>query len=211
PGNHENFGIERHHSLVSPKHPLFAKGMYRKYLGPNYYSFNRGKIHFIALDTVDIDDLWYYGHVDKAQLDWLEKDLAFVPKGTTVVTFNHIPFFSGGTDMSGYTDVGAAPSLIRIGDTMQYRHVVSNASDILAQLKDYRYTLSLAGHNHRYEHLSFSPDPSATRFHMTAAVIAPTPGVISSPSGVTLYRVKGDVIDDGEFIVIPPTPAPPSR
>ena len=56
PGNHENFGIERHHSLVSAKHPLFGKGMYRKYLGPNYYSFNRGKVHFIALDTVDIDD-----------------------------------------------------------------------------------------------------------------------------------------------------------
>jgi hypothetical protein len=28
PGNHENFGIERHLSLVSPEHPLYARGMY---------------------------------------------------------------------------------------------------------------------------------------------------------------------------------------
>ena len=27
PGNHEIFGIERHLSLVSPKHPLYGKGM----------------------------------------------------------------------------------------------------------------------------------------------------------------------------------------
>ena len=33
PGNHENFGIERHLSLVSPEHPLYGKGMYRHYLG----------------------------------------------------------------------------------------------------------------------------------------------------------------------------------
>jgi len=41
PGNHENFGIERHLSLVSARHPLYGKGMYRARLGPNYYSFTR--------------------------------------------------------------------------------------------------------------------------------------------------------------------------
>jgi predicted MPP superfamily phosphohydrolase len=201
PGNHENFGIERHLSLVSPKNPLYGKNMYRKHLGPNYYSFNRGRIHFIALDTVDIDDLWYYGHVDKAQLDWLAKDLSFVPKGTTVVTFNHIPFFSAGVSVSGYTDSGTAPTLIRVGEKTLYRHVVSNAADVIDRLKDHRYTLSLAGHNHAYEHLSLTPNPgSETRLHLTAAVIAPRPGLMPSPSGLTLYRVKGDVIDDGEFV-----------
>jgi hypothetical protein len=37
PGNHENFGIERHLSLVSPTHPLYGREMYHKYLGPDYY------------------------------------------------------------------------------------------------------------------------------------------------------------------------------
>ena len=92
PGNHEIFGIERHLSLVSSKHPLYGKGMYRQRLGPNYYSFTHGGVHFVGLDSVDIADLWYYGHVDDVQLAWLKADLSHVPADTPVVTFNHIPF-----------------------------------------------------------------------------------------------------------------------
>jgi hypothetical protein len=71
PGNHELFGIERHHSLVSASHPLYARGMYRHYLGPDYYSFTSGGVHFVGLNTADNEDLWYYGHVDSTQLKWL--------------------------------------------------------------------------------------------------------------------------------------------
>ena len=67
--------------------------MYHHYLGPNYYSFNYGGIHFVGLDDVDFEDLWYYGHVDSVQFNWLRKDLANVPTTTPVITFNHIPFF----------------------------------------------------------------------------------------------------------------------
>src|SRR6478609_5605460 len=69
-GNHENFGIERQSSLVSKKNPLYGKKMFHHYLGPNYYSFNYGGIHFIALDDIDFEDLWYYGHVDSVQVEW---------------------------------------------------------------------------------------------------------------------------------------------
>ena len=174
--------------------------MYRKHLGPNYYSFNRGRIHFVALDTVDVDDLWYYGHVDLKQMEWLAKDLAQVPKGTTVVTIDHIPLVTGRGYATGYTDTGAAPSLIRIGAKSQYRHIVSNTRDVLKALSEYNYTLSLNGHNHAYERLVLSPLAGATRFHLAAAVIGPTNDVVPSPSGVTLYRVRGDVVDDGEFV-----------
>jgi len=199
-GNHENFGIERHLSLVSAQHPLYGKGMYRRYLGPNYYSFDRGKIHFIALDTVDIDDLRYYGHMDAAQLAWLEKDLAEVPPGTTVVTFDHIPFFAARMAVDEFMEEGAAPSTIKVGGKMAYRHVVSNAREVLTRLKNYRYTLALGGHFHAFERLDLQTGPTKTRFHLTAAVVGPNSGVVSSPSGVTLYRVNGDTIDDGEFI-----------
>ena len=57
PGNHENFGIERHQSLVSAEHPLYGKAMFRSFLGPTYFSFTYGKVHFVGLDTVD------YAHV----------------------------------------------------------------------------------------------------------------------------------------------------
>ena len=79
PGNHEIFGIERHLSLVSPKHPLYGKGMSRQRLGPNYYSFTHGGVHSVGLDSVDIADLWSYGHVDDVQFAWLKADLSHVP------------------------------------------------------------------------------------------------------------------------------------
>jgi 3',5'-cyclic AMP phosphodiesterase CpdA len=103
PGNHELFGIERHRSLVSPEHPLYGRGMYRHYLGPDYYSFNAGGIHFVGLNTADHEDLWYYGHVDSTQLAWLRRDLATVPPEVPIVTFNHIPFASGMPALAGRT------------------------------------------------------------------------------------------------------------
>ena len=56
PGNHENFGVERAQSGVDARHPLHGRAMYRKYRGPDYYSFNAGGVHFVALNTVDVDD-----------------------------------------------------------------------------------------------------------------------------------------------------------
>ena len=42
-----------------------------------------------------------------------------------------------------------------------------------------------------------------TRFHQAAAVVGPTSTTIPAISGVTLYRVRDRVIDDGEFIALP--------
>lgn len=45
-----------------------------------------GGVHFVGLDTADVDDLWYYGHLDATQLQWLEGDLATVPATTRSTT-----------------------------------------------------------------------------------------------------------------------------
>jgi predicted MPP superfamily phosphohydrolase len=203
PGNHENFGIERHLSLVSAKHPLYGKGMYRARLGPNYYSFNYGSIHFVGLDSVDIEDLWYYGHIDAAQLAWLRDDLAALAPGTTVVTFNHIPFVSAVESANGYRDDGPAPSTIRIGGRTVYRHIVSNFAEVLPVLKPFDWTLALGGHLHTRETIRFE-SPTRTRFYQTAAVVGPTEGPVPAISGVTLYRVSGRTIDEGTFIPLEP-------
>jgi len=199
PGNHENFGIERHLSLVSSRHPLYAKGMYRQRLGPNYYSFTYGGVHFVGLDSVDIADLWYYGHIDDVQLKWLRADLESQPEGMTIVTFNHIPFISAVDTMAGYRDDGAAPTLIKIGDRTVFRHTVSNVRDVLAVLGLREWTLALGGHFHTRESIRYESGVR-TRFHQAAAVVGPTDNVVPAISGVTLYRVKNRAIDDGEFI-----------
>jgi Icc-related predicted phosphoesterase len=203
PGNHEIFGIERHLSLVSPKHPLYGKGMYRARLGPNYYSFNYGSVHFVGVDSVDISDLWYYGHIDPTQLAWLRDDLAAVPPGSTVVTFNHIPFVSAVESANGFRDDGPAPSTIRVGGRTLYRHIVSNFNDVVPILKPFDWTLALGGHLHTRETIRFE-SPTRTRFYQTAAVVGPTDGTVPAVSGVTLYRVSGRAIDEGTFIPLEP-------
>ena len=118
PGNHENFGIERDSSHVSKSNPLYGRAMYHHYFGPDYYSFTRGGIHFVGLNTVDIDDQHYYGHVDSLQLAWLERDLALVPAAMPVVTFDHIPFF---TTFEGLNATTTSPSRRRSSPSMERR------------------------------------------------------------------------------------------
>jgi predicted MPP superfamily phosphohydrolase len=201
PGNHENFGIERDTSHVSATHPLYGRAMYRHYFGPDYYSFTRGGVHFVGLNTVDIDDQHYYGHVDSLQLAWLARDLALVPPATPVVTFDHIPFFTTFETINGYDDKSVAPTLITVRGKTVFRHSVSNAGDVLAVLRTRRHVLALGGHIHGTERIEYEIDGVKTRFNQVSAVIAPPRGAgLSFVSGVTLYRVRNGVIDAGQFI-----------
>ncbi|MBI1782722.1 MAG: metallophosphoesterase, partial [Sphingobacteriales bacterium] len=199
PGNHEIFGIERHLSLVSSKNPLYGRNMYRSYFGPDYYSFNYGGVHFIALNSLEFEDLWYYGSIDSVQLEWLKKDIALLSPSTPVVTFQHVPFFTGGMSISPYEPDGPGRTLEKEKGVIKFRHIVTNAQDVLAILKDRNYPLALAGHYHYQQ--KFSLEGVQTRFEQTAAVIGPSEeGVIKMPSGITLYKVINGKIDEGIFI-----------
>lgn len=208
PGNHEIFGIERQRSGVSKEHPLYGKQMYRHYLGPNYYSFAWGGVRFIGLDTADVDDFWYYGHIDAAQLEWLKKELAAVAPEAPVVTFNHIPLASATDGLYGFRDEEPAPTLIRVNGRMQYRHLVSNTEELLALLRPFRLEIALGGHMHARESLAYPTANGVVRFHQASAVVGPAqlPG-ITVPSGVTLYRVRDGKIDDGTFMPLDPPQA----
>ncbi len=201
PGNHENFGIERGQSHVTTEHPLYGRKMYQHYRGPDYYSFTFGGVHFVGLNTVDIDDQWYYGHVDSLQLAWLARDLAMVPADMPVVTFDHIPFFSSAEPMSGYTDSPPAPTLITVNGKTTFRHTVSNAAAVLTVLRQRRHVMALGGHNHRAEQIVFEADGIQTRFNQTAAIVGSgTAGGMQFVSGFTLYTVRSGMIDSGRFI-----------
>jgi predicted MPP superfamily phosphohydrolase len=201
PGNHEIFGIERHLSLVSPKNPMYGKKMYRNYLGPNYYSFNYGGIHFVALDDVDYEDLWYYGHVDSLQVEWLKKDLATIPASQPVVTFAHMPFFSGGLSLSNFEEDGPGRTLEKQKGTTHFRHVVSNAQELLEIISTHPYPLSLSGHFHSRQIFSFEAEGQKTRYEQTAAIVGPAgEGNTKMVSGFTIYTVKNGQISHGEFV-----------
>jgi len=203
PGNHENFGIERHLSLVSASHPLYGKKMYHHYLGPNYYSFNYGGVHFIGLDDVDFEDLWYYGHVDSLQVAWMRTDLASVSANTPVITFHHIPFFSGGLSLTTFTETGLSRTLEREKGVLQFRHTVSNAHELISVLSNYNFPIALSGHYHARQVFWYENESHKTRYEQASAVIGPSEeGGIKIPSGVTLYAVKGGKISEGQFIAL---------
>jgi predicted MPP superfamily phosphohydrolase len=196
PGNHEAFGIETKLSHVDPKHPLLGRAMYREYFGPDYYSFTYGGVHFVGLNTVDINGEWYYGHVDDRQLAWLQQDIAAIPADMPVVTFDHIPFYTTMDQIAGFNESAtAAATLITVDGKTQFRHSVANATAVLAVLGQHRPVLALGGHFHVAERIE-RPGENV-RYATAAAIVGPTR---SFPSGFTVYTVRHGEIDGGRFV-----------
>jgi hypothetical protein len=201
PGNHEIFGIEQQLSHVEASHPLFGRKMYHHYLGPDYYSFTYGGVHFVGLNTIDNDGPSYYGHVDSLQLAWLARDLARIPATMPVVTFNHIPMVTSMEGFGGYTDAPPAPTLITVQGKTVFRHMVSNAAAVLAVLRARPHVLALGAHVHAGEKIAFEIGGVQTRFEQSPAVVGPSQvGPLTFLSGFTLYTVREGVIDAGQFV-----------
>lgn len=201
-GNHEIFGIERDKSLVSSEHPLYGKKMYRHYLGPNYYSFNYGGIHFVSLDGVDYQNLYYFGGVDTVQLNWLKKDLNHLPEQMPIITFNHIPFMSPGFSFQKFdSHIFYGPQLLKQGDKLQHRHIVYNYPEVKKIIGNRPFPLALSGHYHAAQEAFFTN--SETVFAQTSAITRPDTFKFNGftvRSGFTVYRVKDAEIISSQFV-----------
>jgi hypothetical protein len=70
---------------------------FQKLYGPCDYSFNRGKAHYVVMDNVRYmgKDREYDGFFTERQMQWLKKDLSFVPKDHLIIFCAHIPVHSG--------------------------------------------------------------------------------------------------------------------
>jgi hypothetical protein len=66
---------------------------FKKVFGPTYYSFNRGKAHYVVLDDVRYlgTEREYDGYISEDQLAWLKKDLQYVAKDQLLIINLHIP------------------------------------------------------------------------------------------------------------------------
>jgi len=205
-GNHEIFGIERDKSLVSQEHPLYGKKMYRHFLGPNYYSFNYGGIHFVSLDDVEYQNLYYFGGVDSLQLKWLQKDLKEVPESKPVITFNHLPFVSPGFSFFSFfdyeNDIFYGPSLLTQNGKLYHRHIAYNFKDVLKCIGDHPYPLALSGHYHAAQEGFYIGDD--TKFAQTSAITRPDSytfeDMFEIRSGFTLYEVKDGKVVSSTFV-----------
>ena len=201
PGNHDHFGIVRRQSRAIEAHPLYDRGMYRSYLGPDYYSFTFGGVHFVGLNTLMTDDSAYYGRVDSVQLAWLRRDLALVPPAMPVVTFNHIPMVSAWEMLTGFVDMPLVASIRRENGITTHRHTVANVLEVFEAMRGHPWQLALGGHIHAGEKLTFQTGGVTTRFEQAAPVVGGGAiGELTIPSGFTLYTVRNGIIDAGRFV-----------
>ena len=118
-----------------------AHETWNSFFGPDYYSFEYGDVHFIAMNTVYYEG-WnteenkrgsYMGLLTEAQLTWLENDLKYVSGNDRIVLLSHIPIIS---------------------DVYQGERVeVTNRDALFQLLADHKYLLGLSGHMHYIENM----------------------------------------------------------
>lgn len=87
---------------------------FKEVYGPTYYSFNRGKAHYVVLDDVRYlgTEREYDGYITEDQLNWLRKDLEHVDKNNLLIINLHIPVHNSVKNkedfyalFNGYTNV----------------------------------------------------------------------------------------------------------
>lgn len=133
-------GLQIFHTIGNHDHDMNATGdfytvaKFREKLCPNYYSFNVGDIHYVVLDDIECTNATasttdgsvrsYKNNLTSEILDWLKKDLSFVPKTTPLVVTLHAPVH----DRNGNSSVG-------------------NNSVFLSLIYDYNTTI-VSGHSH---------------------------------------------------------------
>lgn len=158
-GNHDNDPYVSNDWLASLA--------YRRYVGPTYYSFNLGDVHYIILDDIEylnpgasqgiVGSRSYNATVAANQIAWLKKDLATLKdKSTPVVVGLHIPVHSN-------------PTTVDAQGNQTNRISLKNGSELLSCLQGFSNVHIVSGHSH----INFSVEVSdAVMEHNTGAVCA---------------------------------------
>lgn len=154
PGNHD------HDMWESGDFDTMMK--YKANIGPSYYSYNIGKVHFVVLDDIECTNPGAGGgsshtnNIVQEQLDWLQKDLSYVSKDTPIIVCMHIQLFS---------DPGA-------GTNPNYAINSSSASIFEDILDDYSNVNIFTAHTHRVYNIDNSMTKNSIYEHNAGAVCA---------------------------------------
>ncbi|KAB7528923.1 metallophosphoesterase [Flagellimonas olearia] len=143
-----------------------AEDRYRNILGPTYYSFNLGQIHYVVLDDVEylntggsqgtVGSRNYRERLATEQLEWLKKDLAMITdKSTPIVIATHTPVY-------------ANPSLDGSGNQVN-SYKLDNAPELMTCLQEFATVHILTGHTHI--NYTVEEEPGIME-HNTAAICA---------------------------------------
>lgn len=120
-------------SLGTPK---YGEIVYYKLFGPTDYSFNIGKAHVITMKNLNyVGNKKYIECLTGQQIEWLKKDLSYVPKGSLVILNMH------------------APAWDKIGKELNIR----NADILQNVLQGYKVHV-FSGHTHFFQNNEVSKD-----------------------------------------------------
>ena len=143
-----------------------AENKFRSVIGPTYYSFNLGKVHYIVLDDTqyintsgsngNVGSRNYNATIVSDQMEWLKKDLATIQdKSTPIAIIMHIQL-NGNPQLNTN---GTEKSTLRL----------SNAAEFMSALNGFSKVHILSGHTH----INYAYENSASLMeHNTAAVCA---------------------------------------
>ncbi|MBE8714260.1 calcineurin-like phosphoesterase C-terminal domain-containing protein [Sphingobacterium hungaricum] len=137
-----------------------SENAYRKTIGPTYYSFNIGKVHYIVLDNTVfnnnggsigvVGDRSYEARITQNQLDWLKKDLETISdKSAPIILAMHIPLHTN-------------PNI------NNYNYYLKNSKDLVANLEGFSNIQVLTGHTH----VNYRIESPTLMEHNVAAVCA---------------------------------------
>jgi len=156
PGNHDNDPYKAN--------DWTSEQAWKNTIGPTYYSFNLGKVHYVMLDNIQyinnggtegtVGDRSYNDLIVDTQMKWLEKDLSYITDdGTPVVVAMHANFYNNPTVKGGKATVSAN---------------LQNSASLKALLSRFKEVHILTGHTH----MNFAVEEGNIMEHNTAAVCA---------------------------------------
>lgn len=186
-GNHD-------HIAYSSSNPAFTDERNGSYMlkiqrgfeecfGPVNYSFNRGDVHIIGmrnvkhLNNTHVSD-YTTGFTDR-QFEWLQQDLALVPKDKMVVLCVHIPILNGGK----LGDGSYRQEILKLMDQYAEAHILSGHTHYM---RPYDHVWYKTGHK-IYEHCIAS-----TRYDMPDSNIHRD----GTPLGYAVLKVKDNAFVD---------------
>ena len=181
-----------HDHDINEKGDFDSMKAYKTHIGPSYYSYNIGKVHFVALDDIECANTGdgknseHRSVLVTEQIDWLKKDLAHVSKDTPIILSMHIELFN-------------SPGL---GTTLTYKLDVSNAAALEDILDDYEEVHIFTAHSHKISNRDETMTKNSIYEHNAGAVCAGwwTAGMYNhkanvatdgAPAGYTVVKVKG--------------------
>lgn len=191
-GNHDLFGIYEDGN-TNPTHPDYKYGMFERYLGKTYYSFDHEGWHFIVLNSLDEKNKRYTGVVSQEQINWLKDDLAQIKSEIPIVVSTHLPLVSV---------IRQIYPTKNQPETTKEQWVI-NQKEVLDLFSNHNLKLVLQGHLHIMEDIYVNQ--LGTHF-ITGGSIAGRPSWQGfrngEPSGFLLIKIKNqdicwDFIDFG--------------